>query len=170
MQYRYYELDVAIDAGWVSDKWKFNISNLLLSASHICICSKISVHLHMAYTCKCISLKWCTCLSTGLICVWPSQLITNFHWTRCCLTFFMPTARSFLPQCRIFQLKTGPTAGVTDQRGMLTPPRHLIPLRHIQGSVLCFETNHYLVSWPNYKKFQQSKLKIFWRRLHVIMS
>jgi hypothetical protein len=50
------------------------------------------------------------------------------------------------------------TAGVIDQQGMLTPPRHLIPppvylgvrvspfISLIYISYLCFETDHSLVS------------------------
>ena len=47
--------------------------------------------------------------------------------------------------------ETGLTAGVIDQQGMLTPPRHLIPLPGIRVSpfislicnfYLCFEIDH----------------------------
>jgi hypothetical protein len=58
---------------------------------------------------------------------------------------------------RILDLKTEITAGVTDQQGMLTPPRHLIPLPVYPGvlvrpfislicnSYLCFEPDHCLI-------------------------
>jgi hypothetical protein len=59
-----------------------------------------------------------------------------------------------------FAFEMGLTAGVTGGQGVLTPPRHLIPLPVCPGvcvspfiyltcnSYLCFETDHFLVSWP----------------------
>jgi hypothetical protein len=76
--------------------------------------------------------------SAVVITIWFAN--TASYWAECCLMCFITFVKPFwhtdfdYELVRLPDLEIGLTAGVTGHQGMLTPPRHPIPLWFVRGS------------------------------------